>query len=191
MKIITKIREAAVAALVAFGLFGLLAGPAAALSIPPNYAPRMFPDQMVHYVRFTVNFNSCVYVSSTCSFKVGALPYNAWLARLDYQGFTAFGSSTNTISIGTASGGAQILAATAFTATVAYTTSAAFAGVGISVTGNGTTQSGGNGGFDIWVTNTFTGTAPTAGQAVFVLEYIAPNDGSCQPVPMGATATAC
>jgi hypothetical protein len=36
-----------------------------------------------------------------------------------------------------------------------------------------------------------TGAAPSAGQAVIVLEYFAPNDGTCAPVPIGATAAAC
>jgi hypothetical protein len=35
--------------------------PALALVVPGNFAPRQFPTQQVHYTRFTVNFNSCVY----------------------------------------------------------------------------------------------------------------------------------
>ena len=48
------------------------------------------------------------------------------------------------------------------------------------MTGNGAVQSGGNGGFEIYVTLVSTGaTAPTAGNAVVILEYFAPNDGAC------------
>ena len=189
MKIFTKIREAAIAALVGVGLFGLVVGPAAALVLPPSYAPRQFPDQMTHYLRFTVNFNSCVPVGN-CSFKVGALPYNAFITRVTSIVPTAFGSTTNSIALGTASGGGQIVAA--ITATAAVNTPTAGTVVAAeNNTGNGATQTGTNGGFDVWATMSFTGTAPSTGTAVVVIEYFAPNDGSCQPVPMTATAGAC
>ena len=37
----------------------LLATAAYALTAPPSFNPRMFPDQQTHYLRFTANFNSC------------------------------------------------------------------------------------------------------------------------------------
>ncbi len=73
-------------------------------------------------------------------------------------------------------------------ATVQRSTMAA---IGIAVTGNGIAQTGPNGGFDVWATLTATTGAPTAGSAQYVIEFIAPNDGSCAPVPAGATAPAC
>ena len=62
---------------------------------------------------------------------------------------------------------------------------------GISATGGGDTPTGANGGFDIWAQYVQTSTAPTAGQEVFVIEYIGPNDGTCTVPPLGSTAVAC
>jgi hypothetical protein len=68
-----------------------------------------------------------------------------------------------------------------------------FAGAGEAVTGNGATATGIDGGFDIYATYTVgaAGSQGTQGQVIFVIQYIAPNDGSCGPVALGATATAC
>jgi hypothetical protein len=169
--------------------------PALALIVPANYPPRKFPTQQTHYLRFSIPFNACVPVGN-CSIKVGALPYNAYLLRINYQGVTAFGSTTNLIALGTTSAGTNIMAAlTGFQAAINATTAtivAANAGVGNgSGVGNGATQTGGDGGFDVWATLSFTGSAPAAGLAVFVIEYAAPNDGQCTDVPMNSTATAC
>ena len=69
----------------------------------------------------------------------------------------------------------------------------AFAGAGELTTGAGATATGTNGGFDIYATYTVgaAGSQGTQGQAVFILQYISPNDGSCVNVPLGATAAAC
>src|SRR5260370_37191237 len=75
-------RQSAAAFIVGLGIGGFLIGPAAlALVVPQNFAPRQFPTQQVHYARFSVNFNSCVYVSLTCSVKIGAIPYNSYILR--------------------------------------------------------------------------------------------------------------
>lgn len=191
-----RVRDCLIAGLVGLGIGSMIVGPVAnALTTPPNFAPRSFPDQVTHYIRFSVPFNACVPVGN-CSVKVGALPYNAYLLRINVQGVTAFGSTTNLIALGTTSGGTNIMAAlTGFQAAVNATTGtivAANAGVGNgSGVGNGATQTGGDGGFDVWATLSFTGSAPAAGLAVFVIEYAAPNDGTCIPVPMNATATGC
>jgi hypothetical protein len=174
----------------------LMASAAFALVLPPSFAPRSFQTQQTHYLRFTVNWNSCVPVGN-CSVKVGALPYNAYLLRINYEGTVAFGSTTNLISLGTTSGGTNIMAAlTGFQAAIAATTAtivAANAGVGQSTTGvgNNSVQTGTNGGFDVWANMTLTGASPTAGQAIFVIEYANSNDGTCAPVPLGAIAPAC
>jgi hypothetical protein len=168
--------------------------PALALVVPGQFAPRQFPTQQTHYLRFTFNFNSCTTVSNTCSIKIGALPYNAFLTVLNSQIITTFNPTTSaTVAIGTASGGAQIATGlNVFTAAATtLTTNTAFAGAGELVTGAGATQTGGDGGFDVWATYTVGSGTATQGQVVFVLSYIAPNDGSCTTVPMNATATAC
>lgn len=181
--------------------FLLIAGAAAfALTIPATYAPRMFQTEQTHYLRFTVNWNDCVLASNTCSVKRGAVPYNAWIIRINQQIITNFNSgSTDTVAITTAPG-----AATASTSGVLMDPVSVHSGAGgatsqtvksisagINATGNGDTPTGSNGGFDIYSQFIQGSTAPSAGQAVYVIEYIAPNDGSCIFVPLGSTATAC
>lgn len=159
---------------------------------PRGPAPRYFNTQQVHYTRFTVNFNSCVLVSGTCSVKVGALPYNAWLVSASQQIITSFNSgTTDTVALATASGGAQLVVAQSVHGAAGDATALTLVHPGIASTGNGIAQTGLNGGFDVWAVYAQTGAAPTAGQAVYVLQWIAPNDGACQPVPLGATAGAC
>jgi len=172
---------------------GLLATVAYALVVPQNFAPRAFNTQQTHYLRFTVNFNSCVLVSNTCSFKVGALPYNAFVVRAYQQVTTAFNSgTTDTLAIGTASGGAQLVAAqTVHAGTAGLPLTVVAANLGIAATGNGIASTGGDGGFDVWATYAQTGAAPTAGVAVVIIEYFAANDGSCPVVALGTTSPAC
>ena len=56
--------------------------PALALTAPPTFNPRMFQTQQTHYLRFTVNFNSCAFGTGlVCTAKVGNLPYNAFIVR--------------------------------------------------------------------------------------------------------------
>ena len=171
---------------------------------PRSFAPRMFSDQQTTFLRFAVNFNSCsVPIAGSCSFRVGAVPYNAFMVRGYMQVYTAFNSTTtDTVAIGTgnvASGNSANLVAA--TSTHAAGNAAALTivptGLGLGntaggqpgVTGNGAVQSGGNGGFEIYVTLASTGAAaPTAGNAAVILEYIAPNDGACSTnIPQGAT----
>lgn len=158
-----------------------------------SYPPRSFQTQQTHYLRFTVDYSSCA-PAGNCTVKVGSLPYNAFLLRVYYQGEVAFGSTTNLISLGTTAATAvNIMAAvTGFQALVAPVQGTIVAGnLGVVLTGNGIAQSGTLGGFDVYATLTFTGAAPTAGRAGFVLEYAAPNDGSCTSVPLAATAVGC
>src|SRR5437899_1353255 len=94
-KCLARIRQGAAAFVVGLGLGSVLVGPAVmALTIPPTVAPRQFPTQQSHYLRFTVNFNSCVLVANTCSVKVGAIPYNSYLVRAFRQIVTNFNSGT-------------------------------------------------------------------------------------------------
>lgn len=185
------------------GLFFVAAGamllvPTLSLAQQPQFGmrnpvPRMLPWQAVHYIRFTVNFNSCTLVAGTCSVKVGAVPYNTAILRAWQQVTTAFNSgTTDTVALATTSGGAQLVAAqTVHAATAMTALTVVAANLGIAATGNGIAQTGAEGGFDIWAVYAQTGAAPTAGQAIYVLEYIPSNDGTCAPVPFGATAGAC
>jgi len=196
------LRIAAFALVVALSLFGLVAGPAFAttLTITPlqNIPPRMTGDPQVHYVRFTYNFNQCALraADTACSMRVASLPYNAFLVAISKQIITTFNPTTSaTIAFGTSGQSANIMTGfnvfTGQATTAAYDT--AFAGAGELVTGAGATPTGLNGGFDIYATYTVgaAGSQGTQGQAIFVIMYIAPNDGSCTNVPLGATAGAC
>lgn len=173
-----------------FMLAGALA-PAFALTVPPQFSPTFYPWQLKHYVRTTVAFNSCAFVALVQSCKVAALPYNAFVTNIWTQVTTAFNAGTSdTVSIGTASGGAQLMAGV-LVSTTGNAVAQTVAAPGIGATGNGITATGANGGFDVWVTQTVVGALPTTGQLTLVIEYIAPNDGSCVQVPLGATSPAC
>ena len=98
------------------------------------------------------------------SIKVGTVPANCALLRCYTVTGTAFNSSTtNNISVGNATGGAQIVAANAIGAAGinSQTIIAAQAGPLAADT-------------SIYVTGTFAAAAPTAGQALFVLEWANP-----------------
>jgi hypothetical protein len=172
----------------------MLASAAMALIVPQAFPPRQFATQQVHYTRFVVNFNDCVLVANTCSVRRGALPYNAFLLRAWQQIITSFNSATtDTLALATTTGGGQIVAAQSVHGASGGATALTVlaANVGIAATGNGIAQTGAEGGFDIWAVYAQTGAAPTAGQAVLALEWLAPNDGQCAYVALGATAPAC
>lgn len=192
---LTRARSALIPFVAGLGIGSLIIGPAAlALVVPQAFAPRQFQTQQVHYLRFTVNFNSCVYVSLTCSFKVGALPYNAYLLRINNQVTTAWNAGTSqSIALGTSSAGTNIVASVATGPSTGGGASSTIvaANIGVAATGNGIAQTGTNGGFDLWATITIVGALPTTGQTNYVLEYIAGNDGQCGPVAIGGTAPAC
>jgi len=214
-----------------------------------NPAPRLFPNQQTHYIRFTHSFNDCTLASGTCSVKKAAVPYNAFITRVYQQVITAFNSgttddfgictasgciTTNSGAGGAASGllataggcpgtAAGVLQAAPFNAAGSFAAQGFAAGgngsgacvwgahagaaangvvqlvqpsmsMGIQATGDGDTSTGSNGGFDIFVTYLSAGTAPTAGQQEIMIEYIAPNDGSCVQPPIGTappTPNAC
>jgi hypothetical protein len=182
---------------------GLLAGLAIALFLvgsglyvsAQNIIPsRLFPTQQLAYTRFTVNFNSCAYVTLTCSFRVANLPYNAYVMRVNSQVTTAWNAGTSAaIALGTASGGGQLVAsAVTGPGTGGGTASTVVAGaIGTAVTGNGIAQTGQNGGFDVWATILVVGALPTTGQTNYVMEWAQPNDGQCTQVGLGATAPGC
>ncbi|EJN14750.1 hypothetical protein PMI42_01724 [Bradyrhizobium sp. YR681] len=195
-------RSAALAALVALGIAGMGIGPIAATTLtltPTNtLAPRYYPEQLTHYVRFAVDFNDCPLraADTACSLRVATLPYNAFLVSISKQIITTFNPTTSaTIALGTSGQATNVMAA--FNVFTGQSTAAAFdtgfAGAGELVTGSGATQTGANGGFDIYATYTVgaAGSQGTQGRAIFIIQYIAPNDGDCVAVPAGATATSC
>jgi len=202
----TRVRDAAIGALVGLGIGSFLIGPAAlALVFPGQFAPRFFPTQQVHYMRHVITITAtqytvdglapCVFAASTCSVRIGAFPYNAFIIRGNwFQGAVCNAATTCTMSLGTASAATTLVNAqdikTVATGAPALTLVAA--GAGAQLTGNGIAQTGADGGFDLFVTITFTGAAPTTGTIVFDLEYLAGNDGGCVTnVPLGGTAATC
>jgi hypothetical protein len=201
-KLLRAFAGAAINIIVALGLGALVAGPVLATTqtITPTQglASRSNTDQEIHYVRFTYNFNQCPLraADTACSMRVTNLPYNAFVVAISKQIITTFNPTTSaTIAFGTSGQSAGLMAAfnvfTAQATTAVYDTS--FTGAGELVTGAGATSTGINGGFDIYATYTVgaAGSQGTQGQVIFVIQYIAPNDGSCTPVPLGSTAVAC
>lgn len=195
-------RAAAIALVTSLALASLLAGPVVAttLTLTPtqSLSPRVYVDQLTHYVRFTYNFGDCPLraADTACSKRVANLPYNAFVVAISSQIITTFNPTTSaTIALGTSGQATNLMAA--FSVFTGASTAAAFvtnaAGAGELVTGAGATATGLNGGFDIYATYTVgaAGSQGTQGQIVYVIQYIAPNDGTCQPVPLGATAPAC
>jgi hypothetical protein len=182
-------------------------GIALALTNPPTFAPRLFTWQLVHYERHLIGSitatgfsvdqgqlgQACSFSSGSCSVKIGAVPYNSFILRGNWFQVTVCNAATTcTMSIGTASGGAQIVSAQDIKTVAAGAPALTIvtAGQGAQATGNGIAQTGADGGFDLWVTVAFTGAAPTTGSVVFDLEYLAPNDGNCIAVPIGGGTTA-
>ena len=98
------------------------------------------------------------------SIKVGTIPAGSVRARCATITGTAFNASTtNNISVGTAASGAQIVAAAAIGAVGNNAQTIVPAQMGPLVTDT-----------PIWITGTFAAAAPTAGAAVFVLEWFNP-----------------
>lgn len=203
-----RARDCLIASIVGLGVGSFLLGPAAlALVFPGQQAPRYFPTQQTHYERHVVNItagslanssvatvdfgqNTCIFtITASCSVRIGAVPYNAFLVRAYVQITTACNGTTCTLALGTASASANIFAAQVFTAATFLTP--ALANSGITVTGNNIAATGANGGFDLFLTLADATAGATAGTAVVVLEYIGSNDGGCTQVPLTATSGPC
>jgi hypothetical protein len=209
MKKLLKLRELAVAVsaalfslVVALALASLLAGPVVAttltISKQNTQPPRVLPEQAMHYVRFSFKFSDCPLraADTACSIRVASLPYNAFLVAISKQIITTFNPTTSaTVALGTTGQGTDIMAAfnvfTGQATTAVYDTG--FASAGEAVTGNGATSTGAAGGFDVFATYTVgaAGSQGTQGQVIMIIQYIAPNDGICTPVPAGGTGVAC
>ncbi len=164
----------------------------------PFFSPRIFQTQQTHYLRIGVPFNLCplTLAAPNCSVRVGALPYNAFLVRAIAQTQVSFGAASPIfISLGT---GTTVAAApniiSSFSAGVnlnGLTVTLSATTIGTTQTGNLATQTGTLGGFDVFAQLQLLAAVPTAGFETIILEYIAPNDGTCVAVPMGATSAGC
>ncbi len=183
-----------------------------ALTVPPNYGPRQFNTQQTGYFRIhvkaggtsvIVNGQGCgVLTAGVCLVKVGALPANAFVLRINMQIYTNFNSASGTdeLGLGTSTSSAtpttavNLLASTSVHSgaggNVAQTVVAARAGS--TLTTSAQALFGQNGGQDLWLRfNNGSGVGPAAGEATLVLEFISPNDGDCIDQPIGGTPTTC
>ena len=200
LAIVTALLIAAVAS------FGVAPAFATTLTITPqrSIANRSFNTQQTHYIRFVFNYNQCPLRAggTACSMrvKVVAVPSTtrgSWYRSQSRSRSLTFNPTTSaTVALGVSGQDTTIMAAfnvfTGQATTAVYDTS--FAGAGELVTGSGATQTGMNGGFDVYATYTVgaAGSQGTQGQVVFIIQYIAANDGSCVTVPLNSTsAVAC
>jgi len=198
---------------------GLLLVPALAMTafavtvtVAPQFAPRDPVRQQTTYIRMhgkilgsgtiAINGKACkVATTGTCIVKFGAIPAEAFLLRQTLQIITVFNSTTSdVIGIGSeVATGVNTMAATDVTSGAGAISSPAFvansSGILLSTTvttGAGKTQTGANGGYDLYASYTWVGaSAATTGEFIYVLEYAAPNDGDCIATPMGSLPTAC
>lgn len=181
----TRLAAALVAAVASLFAVAAFAAPAI-MGLNTQFPQRVSSDQQTHYLRFAIDYNSCpIRTGETqCAVKVGALPYNAFLVSVSKQIIQTFNPTTSaTIALGTSGVTANIM--TGFNVFTGQATTAAFdtsfTGAGELVVGAGATQTGVGGGFDLYAVYTTgaAGSQGTQGRAVFVLQYIAPNDGQC------------
>lgn len=176
MKLFTRNRIIAslVAAAVAF-----VGGPLAfALTTPPSFSPRVLQTQTIVHFRKTVNFNDA---NISAGVKIGALPQGAYIVGVRCYVTTVFNAATtNVLTIGTTATGTDILAGgvTAATncnpASTGNQTLSSAAGIGLAVAAG--TPTGSNGGFDLFVRYTQTGTAATTGKVTYIIDYVADDD---------------
>lgn len=163
---------------------------------PRQPEPRQFPWQAVHYIRDTIAFNNCTIASNTCPpYKLAAasLPYNAIILRVAVAVHVAYNSGTaDNFTLGTDSTTATNLMSVTCSLHTLGLTSCTVSSTNNVVLGQTVTQTGANGGFDVWLKYNQTGAAPTAGLASVLIEYLAPNDGLCTPfINPSGTATGC
>jgi len=102
-------------------------------------------------------------LAPTQSLKIGTLPAGSAILRIATAVSTAFNYGTNNnISVGTASGGAQIVAAAAIGAVGVNTQTVIAAAANMAAD------------TDIWVTGAFTGTTGTTGAGLVIVEFAGP-----------------
>jgi hypothetical protein len=168
----------------------VLLGAALAYTLAFAATPRSLPDQQVHYFRVSLAQPICPGNAATCTINVGAVPYNSIVLRVTAAVHTAFNSVTSDgVTLGTTQANAnEIMSAALSIHTQGLTSGTVLAGAS-SATGNTATQTGANGGFDLWLKYTAVGTVATTGNAAIIIEYIPNNDGACAQVPASGTGS--
>lgn len=132
----------------------------------PGTTARRNSVQMVHYLRFTVNYNDSGIASG-----VGkqVLPAGAIIIGTDVHVAAAFNAgTTNVLTVGTSGVFTEIVSAAALNeGATGLTQNIAPTGVMLGPIASDT---------QVFVSYTQTGTAASAGQATFVIKYIPNND---------------
>ena len=124
---------------------------------------RDYPSR-VERIAVNINFNN---IGAGQSVKIGTVPAGSGLIRAGTIVGTVFNSATtNNFSVGTASGGAQLVAAAAIGAVGINTSTIVAAQAGPLAADT-----------PIWLTGIFAPAAPTTGNALFVLEWANPGAG--------------
>lgn len=156
----------------------LLTAPVLALTSPPSFSPRQLQLQAVNTIRKTVNFSDA---NIGAGVKIAAIPQNAYIVGLRCYVTTAFNAATtNVLTIGTTATGTDILAGGTTANTNCNPASTgnqpldSAAGIGLGVTSAAAT--GAQGGFDLFVRYTQTGTAATTGKVTYIITYVPDND---------------
>ena len=190
---------------------GLIAGLMLTAAIAPSFAqvipsgattqrrpsPRQLTDQTAPFIRTTLTNAMCGLTAvGTCVAQAAtaSLPYNAVVLRVYVAVYTAFNSTTSdTLTVGTTSANANEIVSTTVNLQTAGLATATVLPASINSLGNTATQTGTNGGFDIWIKWTSAGaTLATAGLASLIIEYAQPNDGTCVPnTSAGAKPAGC
>ena len=130
-------------------------------TIPPTFSARDNGEQVIQYLRFRFPFSDLA--AFAAGKKVGRLPANAFIHSVMFYKTTAFNSeTTDTLALGTAQGGAQILAATTI-ASSGFANNTSAAGLGTAVTASGEV--------DVWAKYAQTGDAATAGDVTVLIAY--------------------
>jgi len=161
----------------------------------PKVPPRQLDVQALHYIRTTLSFNMCTQTTNACAVKLlnGALPYNAIVTSVRVYTYVAFNStSSDVLTLGISSTSANELVSSSMSVHATGEVDASLVSGIQAVTGGGATQTGDNGGYDLWVKWTAgAGNTATAGLATIIIMYVAPNDGLCTTVPLGSTGAGC
>lgn len=161
---------------------------------PRQPEPRQFLSQQTAYIRTTFAWNSCVQASNVCTVKIktASLPYNSAILRVTAIIYTAFNStSTDVFTLGTTAASANELISSGCSIHAIALVSCTVVAGAMNIIGNTATQTGSNGGFDMFMKWTGGGGTPSAGLVSIVVEYVLPNDGLCTTVPLNATAAGC
>jgi hypothetical protein len=112
--------------------------------------------QVVHQISANITY------STPASLVLGVLPAGALILTTHLSAGTPFNSTTNTVAVGNAAGGAQLLAATDLKTQARTDTVCPIAAQGPLAADT-----------PIYLTLASTGAAPTAGAATVVVDYIA------------------